>query len=97
MKLCGLLPPTHDVAAVSSSLHHRKYKVRLDVNMKLIPSIIFIGHSGCVHSERHSLNTTFFEGPIERRKLQLASREAGDGLTGAHNGGSLNRTESVLK
>ena len=46
MKLCGLLPPTHDVAAVSCSLHHRKYKVRLDVNMTLIPPFIFSGIVG---------------------------------------------------
>ena len=55
------------------------------------------GHSGCVHSEGRSLNTTIVEGPIERHKSRLASRETGDGLTGTYSGGSLDRTESVPK
>ena len=42
------------------------------------------GHSGCVHSEGRSLNTTIVEGPIERHKSRLASRETGDVLTGTH-------------
>ena len=34
---------------------------------------------------------------MERHKSRLASRETGDGLTGTHSGGSLDRTESVPK
>ena len=44
-----------------------------------------------------SLNTTIVEGPIERYKSRLASRETGDELTATYTGGSLDRTESVLK
>ena len=41
------------------------------------------------------LTSTIVEGPIERHKSRLASRETGDGLTGAHS--SLDRTEAVPK
>ena len=54
VKLCGLPRPSLDiptVAAVSSSLQRRKYKVRFEANMNIKPSIILFGHSGCVHSE----------------------------------------------
>ena len=54
-------------------------------------------HSGCADSDVRGLNTTIVEGPIERHKSRLASRETGDGLTGTHGGGSLDRTESVPK
>ena len=37
------------------------------------------------------------EGLIERHKSRLALRETGDGLTGTHIGGSLDRTESMPK
>ena len=63
--------------------------------MNIKPSIF--GHSGCVPSEGRSLNTTIVEGPIERHKSRLASRETGDGLAGTHSGGSLDRTVSVPK
>ena len=43
------------------------------------------------------MDTTIVEGPIERDKSRLASRETGDGLTGTYGGGSLDRTESVPK
>ena len=43
------------------------------------------------------MNTTILEGPIEHHKSWLASRETGEGLTGTHSGGSLDRTESVPK
>ena len=55
------------------------------------------GNSGCIHSEGRSLNTTVVEWPIERHKSRLASRETGNGLTGTHSGGSLDRAESVPK
>ena len=54
-------------------------------------------NSGCVHSEGRSLNTTIIEGPTERHKSRLASRETCDGLTGTLGEGSLDRTESVPK
>ena len=38
------------------------------------------GHSGCAHSDVRNLNTIIVEGPIERHKSRLASREIGDGL-----------------
>ena len=44
VKLCGLRLPSLDrttVAAVSSSLQRRKYKVRFDVNMNNKHSVIF--------------------------------------------------------
>ena len=53
------------------------------------------GHSRCAHSDARNLNTTIVEGPIERHKSRLASRETGDGLTGTYDGGSLDRTETV--
>ena len=37
------------------------------------------------------------EGPIERHKSRVASRETGDGLTGTYSGGSLGGTEFVAK
>ena len=37
------------------------------------------------------------EGPIERHKSRLASREAGDGIIGTKCGGVLDRTETVPK
>ena len=43
-----------------------------------------------------ALNTTIVEGPIERHKSWLASRETGDGLTGKFIRGSLDRTESSV-
>ena len=55
------------------------------------------GHSRCAHSDARNLNTTIVEGPIERHKSRLASRETGDGLTGTYSGESLDRTESVPK
>ena len=55
------------------------------------------GHSGCADSDVRSFDTTIVEGPIERRKSLLASRETGDGLTGTYSGGSLGRTKSVPK
>ena len=63
--------------------------------MNIKPSIIFSEYRACVHSEGCSLNTTIIEGPIERHKSRLASRETGDGLTGTHSAGSLDQTESV--
>ena len=97
---CGLPPPSLDrttVAAVSSSLQHRKYIVGFVVNVNTKLNTIYFGHGGCVHREDRSLNTTIVEGPIERNKSRLASRETGDVLTGTHNGGSLDRSESVPK
>ena len=55
------------------------------------------GHSGCADSDVRSLNMTIVEGPIERHKSRLASREIGDGLTGTSSGGSLDLAESVAK
>ena len=55
------------------------------------------GHSGCADRDVRRLNTTIVEGPIERHKSRLASRETGDGLTGTYSGGRLERTESVPK
>ena len=44
------------------------------------------------------LNTTIVEGPIERYKSRLVSRETDDELTGAiYSGGSLDRTETAPK
>ena len=40
---------------------------------------------------------TIVEGPIDRHRSRLASRETGEGLTGTYSGGSLDRTESVPK
>ena len=53
-------------------------------------------NSGCADSDVRSLNTTIVEGPIERHKSRLASRETGGGLTGTY-GGSLDRTETAPK
>ena len=96
VKLCGLPPPALDritVAAVSSSLQRRKYKVGFDLNTKIKPLIIF--------SDRVDKITPTFAAHHRRfdraHKSRLASRETGDGLTGAHSGGSLDRTESVPK
>ena len=51
-----------------------------------------------MRSQRNcSLNTTIVEGPIERHKSRLTSRETGDGLTGTRSWVSLDRTESVPK
>ena len=55
------------------------------------------GPSERVQSDVRSLNTTIVEGPIERHKLRLASRETGDGLIGTYSGGSLDRVQSVPK
>ena len=44
VKLCGLSPPSLDrttVAAVSSSLQHRNYKARFELNGNIKPLIIF--------------------------------------------------------
>ena len=58
-----------------------------DIKSKLKNVVHYIcGHSGCVYSDVRSLNTTIVEGPIERHKSRLASREAGDGLTGTYSG-----------
>ena len=43
------------------------------------------------------MDTTIVEGPIERDKSRLVSRETGDGLTGTFSGRSLDRTETVPK
>ena len=76
----------------------RRYKDRFSLNIKIKLSIIFIcRHRGCAHSDVRSLNTAIVEAPIERHKSRLASRETGDGLTGTHSGGSMDRTESVPK
>ena len=61
--------------------------------MKIKSAIIFLR----ADSDVHSLNTTIVEGPIERHKSRLASRETGDGLTGTYSGGSLDGTKSVPK
>ena len=80
------------------SLQNRKYHVCFEVNMSIKAVNYDFGQCGSVHSEGRSLNTTVDEGPIERHKSQLASRETGDRLTGTHSsGGSLDRTESVSK
>ena len=42
------------------------------------------GHNECADSDVHNLNTTIVEGPIERHKSHLASRETGDELTGTY-------------
>ena len=82
--------------AVSYNLHGRKYKGIWCEYEHYTVNYIF-GHSGCVHSEGRSLNTTIVEGPIERHKSRLAAHETGDGLTGAHSGVSLDRIESMPK
>ena len=93
VNLCGLPPSLirNTVAAVSSSLQRRKYKVGFDLNTKIKPLIIF--------SDRVDKITPTFAAHHRRfdraHKSRLASRETGDGLTGAHSGGSLDRTESV--
>ena len=49
MKLCGLPPPSLDgttVAAVSSGLDRRKFKVHLKVNIEIKPSIILLDTVG---------------------------------------------------
>ena len=54
VKLCGLSPPSLDrttVAAVSSSLHRRKYKVRFDVSMSIKQSIIFSDTAGAFRAK----------------------------------------------
>ena len=54
--------------------------------MKIKSAIVFLR----TDSDVRSLNTTIVEGPIERHKSRLASRETGDGLTGtAHVVGKL--------
>ena len=50
------------------------------------------GCSGVAYTDVRSLNTPIVEDLIERHKSRLASRETGDGLTGTHSGGSLDRT-----
>ena len=60
----------------------RRYTGRFALNMKIKSSIIICGHSRCADRDVRSLNTTIIEGPIERHKLRLASRETGDRLTG---------------
>ena len=67
------------------------------LNIKILSSTIFCRHSGCVHSDVHSLNTTIVEGPIERHKSRRVSRETCDGLNGTYSGGSLDRTDTVPK
>ena len=56
------------------------------------------GRSGCVDSDVRSLNTTIVEGPTERHKSRLDSRETGDGLTGTgtYIRGSLDCTEITV-
>ena len=72
--------------------------MRFSVNMNSKLFHYIYGHGGRVQSDVRSFNTTIVEGPIERHKSRLASRETGDGLTGTYSGGgSLDRTESVAK
>ena len=84
------------IAAVSPSLQRRKYKVSFVLNMDIKPHIIFFNSAGA-DTDVRSLNTPIVEGPIERHKPRLASRETGDGLTGTYSGRSLDRAKKVLK
>ena len=53
------------------------------MNMTIKSSIIFADTVDALTATFvRSLNRTIVEGPIERRKPRLASREKGDGLTG---------------
>ena len=67
------------------------------MNINIKSSIIFADTVDALSATFAVLNTTIVEGPIERHKSRLASRETGDGLTGTHSGGSLDRTETVPK
>ena len=99
VKLCTLSPSSLDrttVAAVSSRVHFRNYKCRFDEYQNYTGSSIF-GHSGCVHSEGGTLDTSIVVGPIERHKSRLAPLETGNGLTGTPSEESLERAESVPK
>ena len=58
--------------------------------------MIFVD-SGCAHRDVRSLNKTIAEGPIERHKSWVVSRETGVGLTATYCGGGLDRTEMVPK
>ena len=69
----------------------------MNVKIKSSTSKCYICRRGCAHSDVRSLNTTIVEGPIERLKSRLASRETGDGLTATWSGGSVDRTESAPK
>ena len=70
----------------------RRYKDRFPLNMKMKSAVMFadrLRHSQFEHA--------IVEGPIERHKSRLASRETDDGLTGTYSEGSLDRTESEAK
>ena len=69
----------------------------MNMNIKYLVVYYICGCSGRVHSNVRGSNTTIVEGPIERHQSRLSARETGDGLTGIHSGGSLNRTETVPK
>ena len=61
--------------------------------MSIESPIVFTGKA-------HALKATFVfmvQGPIERHRSQLASRETGDWITGTYSCGSLDRTKSVPK
>ena len=49
------------------------------------------------YGDIHRLNTTIVEGPIERHKSPLGSRETGEGVTGAYYGRSVDPNESLPK
>ena len=76
-----------------------KYKGRFALNTNINQIVYYTsGHSRCADSDVRSLKKTIVEGPIERHKSRLASRETGDGLTGTYRGGgSLDRAETVPK
>ena len=85
-------------SSLLSRLTWRRYKGRFAPNTKTKSSIIFADTVDALTATFvRSLNTTMVERPIERHKSRLASPETGDGLTGTYSGGSLDRTESVLK
>ena len=52
------------------------------MNINIKSSIIFADTVDALSATFAVLNTTIVEGPIERHKSRLASRETGDGLTG---------------
>ena len=96
VKLCCLPPPSLVRNTRLCCLVCHRYKCRFSLSVK-IKSSNCTADSGYAHSDVRSLNTIIVEGPIERHKSRLASRETSDGLTGTYSGRSLDRTESVPK
>ena len=75
----------------------RRYTGRLALHMNIKSSILFADTVDALTATSAVWTTTSVEGPIERHKSRLALRETGEGRTGTYSGGSLDRTESVLK